>query len=160
MHLPLPCAFPQKHLRMDTQNFIVRYPGYVNEIVTDCLVIKATSGMLTNAKEIVGFPFQALWDTGATNSMITSSVVAQLNLKPVTYATVYHAGGESEVPAFLAYISLPNDILIGPLQVIEGQLEGVDVLIGMDIIGNGDFVITNNEDHTTLSYTTPSTMKV
>jgi hypothetical protein len=44
--------------------------------------------------------------------------------------------------------------------VIEGQLEGVDVLIGMDIIGNGDFVITNNEDHTTLSYTTPSTMKV
>ena len=145
---------------MDTQSFIEKYEGYVNEIITGCLVIKATSGMLSDDKAIVGFPFQALWDTGATNSMITSNVIEQLDLKPVTYATVYHAGGESEVPVFLAYISLPNNIIIGPLQVIEGQLEGVDVLIGMDIIGNGDFVITNNEEHTTLSYTTPSVMKL
>lgn len=145
---------------METQSFVVRYPGYVDEITTDCLVIKATSGMLKDSEEIVGFPFKALWDTGATNSMITTSVVERLGLKTVTYAKVYHAGGDSEEPVFLAYIQLPNDILIGPLQVIEGELEGVDVLIGMDIIGNGDFVITNNEGHTTVSYSTPSTMKI
>lgn len=149
-----------KQEMQETKSFVVRYQDFVDEITTDCLVVKATASMARNAGEVVGFPFRALWDTGATNSMITANVIEQLGLKPVTYATVYHAGGDSEVPVFLAYISLPNDILVGPLQVIEGQLEGVDVLIGMDIIGNGDFIITNNNGHTAVSYSTPSIMKI
>ena len=57
-------------------------------------------------------------------------------------------------------IHLPNDVLIGPIQVVEGMLEGVDVLIGMDIIGEGDFILTNNDDHTEFSFTIPSVKKL
>jgi hypothetical protein len=51
-------------------------------------------------------------------------------------------------------------VLIGPIQVVEGMLEGVDVLIGMDIIGEGDFILTNNDDHTEFSFTIPSVKKL
>lgn len=145
---------------MDMQSFVVKYHDFVEEIATDCFVIKATQGMFDSDDDIVGYPFQALWDTGATNSMITTKVIEQLGLKPVSFATIYHAGGESERPVYVVFFQLPNEILVGPMQVTEGQLEGIDVLIGMDVIGNGDFVITNNDDHTTFSYTTPSVMKL
>ena len=81
-------------------------------------------------------------------------------MEPVTYATVYHAGGNSTEPCYNTYIHLPNDVLIGPIQVVEGMLEGVDVLIGMDIIGEGDFILTNNDDHTEFSFTIPSVKKL
>ena len=58
------------------------------------------------------------------------------------------------------FIELPNEILIGPLKVIEGQIEGSDVLIGMDIIGSGDLMITNNDEHTELAFSIPSSLKV
>jgi hypothetical protein len=58
------------------------------------------------------------------------------------------------------HIHLPNDVLIGPIQVVEGMLEGVDVLIGMDIIGEGDFILTNNDGHTDFSFTIPSVKKL
>lgn len=147
-------------MAQETQSFVIKYQDFVDEITSKCTVYHATTGVF-NAAEPVSFgEFKALWDTGATNSMITSDVIKTLNLKIVTYATVYHAGGQSQVPGFNVYIGLPNDILIGPLQVIEGQLEGVDVLIGMDIIGSGDFTVTNNDGHTEFSYTIPSVMKI
>lgn len=145
---------------MDTQRFVVRYPDFVDEIITDCIVLRATSGTLKGSDMLIQQEYKALWDTGATNSMITAKVIADLRLKPVTYATVYHAGGQSEAAGYNVFVCLPNEILIGPLQVIEGQLEGVDVLIGMDIIGSGDFVVTNNNEHTEFSYTIPSIMKL
>ena len=142
------------------QHFIVRYPDFVDEIITDCVVCKATAGVAQGMEVPVQITCKALWDTGATNSMITERVIRALGLKAVTFATVYHAGGQSEAAGFNVYICLSKDILIGPLQVIEGQLEGIDVLIGMDIIGIGDFIVTNNADHTEFSYTTPSVFNI
>ena len=147
-------------IKQQTQRFIVRFPGFVDEIITDCIVCKATAGVIRGTESPVQTTCKALWDTGATNSMITDNVIKSLNLKPVTFATVYHAGGQSETAVYNVYIALPNNILIGPLQVIEGQLEGVDVLIGMDIIGTGDFIVTNNPDHTELSYNIPSVLRI
>ena len=144
----------------ETQSFVFRYDDFVDELTTPCKVYQARQGMLTDGSIILHGQYEALWDTGATNSMITTRVIRELELKPVTYATIYHVGGASQEAVYNAYISLPNDILIGPLQVIEGQLEGVDVLIGMDIIGSGDLVVTNNDEHTEMAYTVPSVMKL
>ena len=55
---------------------------------------------------------------------------------------------------------MPNEILIGPLQVIEGHIDNTDVLIGMDIIGSGDLVVTNNDDHTEMAFSIPSTLRM
>lgn len=48
------------------------------------------------------------------------------------------------------------------LQVTEAKLSGLDVLIGMDVIGDGDFAISHNHktNDTILSYRTPSVGKI
>ena len=145
---------------MESESFLIRYQDYIDEIITDCIVYRADAGLLADSAKILHKPCKALWDTGATTTMITKNVVDALNLRPVTYATVYHAGGNSTEPCYNTYIHLPNNVLIGPIQVVEGMLEGVDVLIGMDIIGEGDFFITNNDEHTEFSFTIPSVKKL
>ena len=40
---------------------------------------------------------------------------------------------------------------------MEGVLNGCEVLIGMDIITVGDFVVTNRNGKTVFSFQTPST---
>ena len=116
---------------MEPESFLIRYNDYIDEIITDCIVYRADAGLLADSAKILH-----------------------------TYATVYHAGGNSTEPCYNTYIHLPNDVLIGPIQVVEGMLEGVDVLIGMDIIGEGDFILTNNDDHTEFSFTIPSVKKL
>ena len=44
--------------------------------------------------------------------------------------------------------------------MIEGQIEGSDVLIGMDIIGSGDLMITNNNGYTEMAFSIPSSHRV
>ena len=42
------------------------------------------------------------------------------------------------------------------VEVTEGDIKGVDVLIGMDIITQGDFIITNQSNKTVMSFRIPS----
>ena len=101
--------------------------------------------------------FDALWDTGATGSVISQRVVDACGLQPTGTRKVYHAQGEADdVPAFLINIGLPNNVEIHGLPVIFGVLQGVSVLIGMDIIGMGDFAVTNRDGRTRFSFRIPS----
>ena len=43
------------------------------------------------------------------------------------------------------------------LQVTEGDITGTDVLIGMDIISQGDFAITASQGETKFTFQIPST---
>jgi hypothetical protein len=109
--------------------------------------------------------YTAIWDTGATNSVITKKVVEDLNLKPINVVKTNHAGGTSMANVYLVNIALPNGVMAGQIKVTEAQLtENEDiaeseqnrVLIGMDIIGGGDFAVTNFENKTTMSFRIPS----
>lgn len=89
--------------------------------------------------------YNALWDTGATGSVITRKVVDECGLKPISRATIHHANGTSETLVYLVSIFLPNNVCFNSLRVSEGKLAGdTEVLIGMDIIGQGDFAVTNH----------------
>ena len=52
--------------------------------------------------------------------------------------------GSKLAPVFLVNIGLPNRVAIPELPVTLGELTGADVLIGMDIIGQGDFAVTHS----------------
>jgi len=43
---------------------------------------------------------------------------------------------------------------------VEGHILGSDVLIGMDVITQGDFAITNKDGMTTFSFRTPSLITI
>ena len=100
--------------------------------------------------------FIALWDTGATNSVITKSVAASLGLVEIGKMEVHGVNGASIVSVYIVEIVLPNGIHV-VRQVTEGVSNGMwDVLIGMDVITVGDFCVSNFEGVTTFSFRVPS----
>ena len=101
--------------------------------------------------------YQAIWDTGATHSVITEKVVTECGLKPYSACRVQTANGSIYSPIYLINLLLPNNAGMVELDVTRANLEGeADVLIGMDVIGNGDFAITNKSGKTIFSFRIPS----
>ena len=103
----------------------------------------------------------AIWDTGATRSLITKQVADRLNLKRVSIEPMSTAS-DKDVPSnvYLVNITLPNTVNIVGIRAFEGNLNGCDMLIGMDVITLGDFAVTNNNNHTMLSFRIPSMTEI
>jgi len=100
--------------------------------------------------------FTAIWDTGATSSVITEKVVDQCGLKPTGMTRVSHAHGEVTAEVYRVNIGLPNKVAFSNVIVTKGILAGSDALIGMDIINYGDFAVTNTDGQTVFSFRIPS----
>ena len=133
--------------------------GLLHDIKSDCWVLEAfdpkglSQAQISSKKSM---KCTALWDTGATNTVITQRVAQSLGLKQTGVALVHHAAGQSFKPKYIVNIMLPNNVGIPFVEVTEGDLMGEDVLIGMDIITKGDFAITNVGGKTTFSFRIPS----
>ncbi len=104
--------------------------------------------------------FRAIWDTGATHSVITSKIVKELGLKPVGMAVVHTANGQAHQKQYLVNLYLPNQVMVGMLRVTEALLHGTEILIGMDIIIQGDFCVSNFEGKTVLTFRMPSCAEI
>ena len=51
---------------------------------------------------------------------------------------------------------VPTGDFVTSIEVMESDFEDIDVLIGMDVIVFGDFLITNKDGKTTFQFRTPS----
>jgi predicted aspartyl protease len=100
--------------------------------------------------------FQAVWDTGATNTAISQKVVNECELKPVGVTVVSTAGGVCETEVYLINIFLPNQVGFPGITVTKADLGPCDVLIGMDVICKGDFALTHQNGKTVFSFRYPS----
>lgn len=94
------------------------------------------------------FEFDAIWDTGASASVITQNVVQKCGLAPTGMIKALSASGEYYCNTYFVSIGLPNQVGFPSVRVTEGKLGKADILIGMDLIAMGDFVITNFEGKT------------
>lgn len=103
-----------------------------------------------------------LWDTGATNSCVSKNVVKELCLSPVGAVRMQTPSGEDVVNTYLVNITLPNNVVIEDIIVADSEIhtQGLDVLIGMDIINRGDFAVTNHDGKTVFSFCLPSTKTI
>ena len=89
--------------------------------------------------------------------MVTQAVVDACGLVPIGFREILHVQGKSRVEIFLINIKLPNEIVFSGVSVAKGSLgPGADVLIGMDIINEGDFAVTNLDGRTKFSFRVPS----
>ncbi|MBU2646781.1 aspartyl protease family protein, partial [bacterium] len=135
--------------------FTVKFNGQIARVIHTPVRV-ADSANRQTIKE-----FHAIWDTGASGSLITEKIVRELNLKPVGPARVKTTGGERQTNRFLVDIYLPNNVRVINLEATEGSIDDVsDVLIGMDIISLGDFAITNSNKQTVFSFKMPSTEEI
>ena len=126
--------------------------GLLNVLMSPCTVSAATDAPGGDAR-----PFTAIWDTGATNSVITQDVVDSCGLIPTGMERVYNVSGYAIQETYLVSIELPNRGRYVPVRVTKGNLLGAaDVLIGMDIISTGDFAVTNFGGFTKFSFRFPS----
>lgn len=138
--------------------FTLKNSALIGQLITPCEVSEAFDPQSMTGTRPKRLRFMGLWDTGATGSMITSRVASALGLTPTGICQTYHAQGASYVNTYFVNIILLNGIQVYNLKVSEGNLpDGIDMLIGMDIISLGDFSITHKNGGTTFSFQIPST---
>ena len=128
--------------------------GILNVLKTQVAIIidKKINPNYTRMKD----SYTAIWDTGATNTVISEELAHNLNLTSIGKASVSTAGGIIEVNKYVLGLKLPNNLQIQNVMVTAGKLNGTDFLIGMDIITLGDFAVTNLNGKTTFSFRYPS----
>lgn len=103
-------------------------------------------------------PVKAQWDTGATGTCISKEIVSQLGLQPTGMINVQTPSGIGTMNKYMVNLILNNEVRIMNLIVMDSEIgnQGIDVLIGMDIISIGDFAVSNFEGKTQFSFRMPS----
>lgn len=146
---------------VEVHNFTIAYGGRVNVLETDIWVSMPLIPNI-NPAALPLYHSKAIWDTGATGSVITTKASEALRLKPISQMLVHGVNGSSVQNVYLVSITLPNNVTISPVRVTECKdLNGhFDVLIGMDILGNGDFAVTNSNNQTVMSFRIPSISRI
>jgi predicted aspartyl protease len=101
--------------------------------------------------------FIGIWDTGASGTAISKKVADALGLISTKVTKVYHAQGETLANVYLVSLGFPDSSLrFKELSVNEAVVYGADVLVGMDVISQGDFLITNDGASTELHFHHPA----
>lgn len=135
---------------MMTENraFTTRYNKHVNELRSTVALLDEQGNPIRTV--------QAVWDTGATNSVIRAALAEEMQLPVISYAEQSTANGKCTVPVYMVRLQLPNNVRF--LVTVTGSniSDSLDMLIGMDIIGRGDFTVSNPNGQTTLSFVFPS----
>lgn len=97
---------------MDPTAFTVREEKIrLNKLITRCGICKVYDPVRGGEHPPVK-TFQALWDTGATNSVITKVVVDKLGLSPIGMGRVYTPQGEAITNMYLVNLLLPYTVRI------------------------------------------------
>ena len=154
---------------MQHHAFTTRYDGRARVLSNEVNVCLPVTPEEAQTQKVEFKKYVAIWDTGATHSAITKRVVDDLGLQPTGARETRHAGGKSVNNTYLVNIALPNRVLVPHVRVTEVHLIPDDnvvddkqpqLLIGMDIIGLGDFAVTNADGKTTFSFRIPSVQEI
>ena len=141
------------------RSFTMAYAGFVRELKTPADVALPLADGTDQVKR-ERLELWAVWDTGATNTVISKQVARRLGLRPIRLVRCCTVGGVVDSNVYLVSLFLPNMVCFLAVEAMEGQLEDCDLLIGMDIIGCGDFAVTHPEGKAVLSFRVPSMARI
>jgi len=130
------------------KSFTLTYDSIQSRLISKVVICGSEKRLVVKAK----------WDTGATTTCISKDVVRALKLTPVGSASVTTSNHSSAVDMYKVDIILPNNHKCRDLKVVSSQINNPshDVLIGMDIITQGDFAVSNHNGKTVFTFRTPS----
>ena len=109
--------------------FTINYGQIVDSVVTECIVSNVDAE--GDSKQNNGVRCLAIWDSGATSSIITRNIIDKLNLQPVGVCQVAGIHGTEYEYTYYVDLMVPGEMTFNTLEVTEGELEDVDILIGM-----------------------------
>lgn len=132
--------------------------GIVREIITEVgLMIPDSSRKNLQSDDPNILKTKGLWDTGATNCVVSKKIAAQLGLKPISETIVHYGSGKQRSNVYMVDLILPNSLRIPFVTMTEcADSDSFGMIIGMDVICRGDFAITNVGGVTTVSFRVPS----
>lgn len=149
-------------MTLGTPNFrgltVASSGGLLRVLISECESCAAFDPSNTPASRQPKYrQFKAIWDTGATHSVITQPVVDACKLKPTGIMQVHGVTGSERAETFLVNLRLPNDVQFYNWTVTLGRLTpNAAILLGMDVITHGDFAITNVGGNTVFTFRIPS----
>jgi predicted aspartyl protease len=138
-----------RNKEMDFFSFRMKCPADNAEIATKVEVRAPGKGK--------GVICRAIWDTGATGSMIAASVAEKLDLKPCGETRIFGVHGSQKAKVYTVDVVFPQaDVILPEIRVSEADSGGgFDLLVGMDIIGRGMFGIYGNGESLSVVFGLP-----
>ena len=137
--------------------FRQEYTELADSIVTNAIVVPTDVDVANEQHpKFYYYTDRAAWDTGAQFTFISPRVVEALGLKTCGRAEYMGIGGDQVSDTYLVHIGLSNGLLMHNINVYCADIDDYDLLIGMDIITQTDFLITNKDNKTTFQFRTPS----
>lgn len=135
-------------------HFSKEYDSLVHAIITEAYIFPAFR--IGELPPLKFYTENAAWDTGAERTIIAPHVAEALELKSLGKVPLLGVGGEKEADIYKVAIALPDAKIYRDFFVYGIDIDNYEMLIGMDIISKSDFVITNADGHTVLSFRNPS----
>ena len=135
-------------------NYKKEYEGGAKAIITEAYIF--TDFKPGELPDLKFYTPVAAWDTGAERTSLSMEVVKALQLNPVGYEPIAVFGGVKKAALYKVSIGLPNGKIMHNMIVYGDELDEYSVLIGMDVITQTDFLITNADGKTTFQFRTPS----
>lgn len=144
--------------RQDFRAFTVKANGRLDHILTEIEVRPGFDPNKPPSPIPPAIKTRALWDTGASKSVISTSLAQSLGLTPVSTREVHHGDGKSLRNVFMVNFDLPNAVHVAGILATEfpPSHNNFNVLVGMDVIGLGDLALTHVGGLTTFSFRVPS----
>ena len=137
--------------RIETGNkqFTVTYKNTVNKLKTDVAVSNPANGCMCFVS--------GLWDTGATTTAISEGLVKALGVEGdnAVIRLIASPGVKYHSEEFIVDIQIPNvhDFKNHHVAKHAGLADHeLCIIIGMDIISQGDFCVRNQDGKTVLSF--------
>ncbi len=137
-------------------SFKKEYNCQAEAIITEAVVMPAVEIKKGMAIPPHFYTDNAAWDTGAQFTFVSPRVVKELQLRPYAKGQFMGIGEDQESDTYMLSIALPNGRIIQNIEVYCTDIDDYDLLLGMDIISQTDFVITNKDNKTTFQFRSPS----
>ena len=140
-----------------SQSFTLTSGALLNVLKTECLISEAFDPLNRPLPPPIALASVALWDTGATCSVVSQRVIDACKLIPIGTTIAHGVNGAHNTETYLINVGLmKNTVQVYGLPVIRGTFVGFDMLVGMDIITRGDFSLTHKDQKTVFSFRCPS----
>lgn len=144
--------------RSHFQAFTLKANGSLDKIITDVTVCAAYDPSAPPNPLPTSIAAKALWDTGASNSVISDRLAKSLGLVSVGKREVHHGDGSSQRETYMVNFGLPNNVGVVGLVATDfpASHDHFSVLIGMDVLRMGDFALTHVGSQTCMTFRMPS----